>query len=550
MTALNASTVPLAVRVKNGRYDGMLTGYLHGGVKFQKSDPGGFKSASFVVSQRLGFRTDLIQPYSRIYIFDQRGGECVFEGDVTHPGRSVTDDGALLEVQVDMDRLHDWSGARIFVDRDMEAWNKTSTAMVSTTIEVNDDRGGSGVDALNLAFPTDTHVENTHRAECGYYRIREAGQELGRINYSWDAGLTNASWLARLITTPPSTASRAQSLTTAGAGGSGAVVGGSIPVGANVAYLQLIWTGAPSSTGASGADVVWLSILDPVVMARLHLKDGSFKTSGYADAVTAVDVWEDMLGDMLADSFDGPGAQLDAGTGFVIQQFAFPDGTTPADIAEELTRLEPACTYVIGPSSPLDDKYSIKWVTRSTDVRYELMTWIDEHTGGVQPVEQYDVAVARWKTPVGNIRYTTSTQSIPEMAAAGRSRRYFQDLGTVTAADTNATQANSAVLNDHRYPRNGGQVKVQRAIVDLFTGRRVQPYQIEPGYLVRMVGINPSVDALNNSPRNGSTICQIVNTDYDSDDNSVTLDLDSLPWSVFRAIAAARARRTPQRKAF
>jgi hypothetical protein len=80
---------------------------------------------------------------------------------------------------------------------------------------------------------------------------------------------------------------------------------------------------------------------------------------------------------------------------------------------------------------------------------------------------------------------------------------------------------------------------VQRDVVDLFTGCKVAPYQIEPGYLARVVGINPSVDALNNSPRNGSTVCQIINTDYDSGDNSVTLDLDAEPYSMFKAIAAA-----------
>lgn len=96
----------------------------------------------------------------------------------------------------------------------------------------------------------------------------------------------------------------------------------------------------------------------------------------------------------------------------------------------------------------------------------------------------------------------------------------------MTGNATNAANANGTVLNDHRFPRNGGQVKVQRRIVDLFTGRRVAPYQIEPGYLARVVGINPSVDALNNSPRNGSTVCQIVATDY-ANDNSVTLDLDA-----------------------
>lgn len=540
MTALNASTVPLAVRIKNARYDGMVTGYLHGSPKFSKTDPGGFKAASFTVDQRLGFRSDLIQPYSRVYFYNKRNGDCVFEGDVTHPGRSTGTDGSLLEVQVEggMERLNDWSGARIYIDRDMTAWRKHSTSIVSTNVEAEEDRGGSGDEALTLAFPMNQHVDTDHRVEAIYTRIVESGQELGWFNYAWDCGTTNASWRVRSFVSPPSTTVRDQASTTAGSGGSGAVVGGSIPVGATYAFLAFWWTSGASSTGTSGADTVWVSILRPIIIARLKLKDGSYKTGGsYSDSITAVDVWGDLLGDTIAASFDGANAQLDAGSSFAIQQLAYPDGVTPAQVAADLMKLEPACTYFVGPSVPGVDKYSLKWVTRSSVVRYELSVFADEHTGGIQPVEQYDRVVTRWKSPTGVIKSTVSTQSIPEMTAAGRSRTYYQDLSDVTGDVLNVPQANATVLEEHRYPKNAGRVRVMRDVVDLFTGRRVAPFEIEPGYLARLVGVEPSPDALNASTSDGSVVCRIVGTDYSGDDHSVDLDLDSEPWSLFRAIA-------------
>ena len=157
MTALNASTVPIAVRVKNARYDGMLTGYIHGAPKFTKTDPGGFRAGSFTVSSRLGFRSDMIQPYSRIYFYNKRNGDCIFEGDVSHPGRSIGDTGEILEVNVEggVERLNDWSGGRIFVDRDMTAYRKSGDSVSAANIDPGEDRGGSGTDALNLAFPGD-----------------------------------------------------------------------------------------------------------------------------------------------------------------------------------------------------------------------------------------------------------------------------------------------------------------------------------------------------------------------------------------------------------
>lgn len=548
MSAVTASPVPLAVRVSNARYDGMVTGYIHGAIRFQKSDPGGFKSASFIVSQRLGFRTDLIMPYSRVYIMDMCSGDVVFEGDVTHPGRSVSDDGALLEVQVDgaMERLNDWSGPRIYCDSDMTAWTKnTGVSHSSAIVEAGPDKGGSGNDALLVAIPDSIHVNTNSRSEAMYRRIAEAGQSLGRINYSWDSGL-NTGWLLRLLVSSPSTVARTNNDDTAGGGISAAYVGPSWTAGASTAFLQFIWMGGSSNTGPD--DVTWASFMDLTVVAYLWLKDGTRRTgANHDDSVKASHVIEDLLGDpdILAATFDGPNARIDAGAGNDIKHLVFPDGVTPMGVLDELMKFEQSCTYMVGPSNPLNDKYTLSWIERSTTVRYEFITWTDAHTGGAQPVDQYNEVVARWKDPKGNLRFTTSTQSIPEMTAVGRKRRYFQDLDDVSGAATNAATANLTVLQDHRFPRNGGSVKVQRDVVDLFTGCKVAPYQIEPGYLARVVGINPSVDTLNDSPRNGSTVCLIVNTDYDSTDNSATCDLDALPWSVFRAIAAVKRRRNP-----
>lgn len=544
-------TVPLAVRVRNARTDQMVTGFLHGGLKFQKGDPGGFKSASFVVSKRLGYRTDIIQPYSRVYVYNQRNGDTVFEGDVSHPGRSVSEDGELLEVQVEggVERLSDWSGQRIWVDRDMEAWTLTGTATRGTQANVGDDMGGSGDDAMSLAFPNSFHVETNYRSEIGYFRCRESTQYIGYINYRWDGGHTSGSpgWIVRCICDPPSTVVRSQILNISGSASSGVNLTGT---DYQRAYLQLIWTSGSSNTGT--ADNVWASLMDIVVRSRIRNKDGTWKTLGYGDTVSAVDVVNDMLGDPdLMNMFDASTATVDTGTGYAITQLAYPDGITPRQVLDDLMTFEPGCTYLVGPSNPSTGKYSFDWMARTNVVRYEFATWTDEYNAGAQSVDQYDTVVTRWRTATGYAKTTVSTQSIPEMTAMGRTRRYFQNLYDSVSDVANATQANAGVLNDHRFPQNGGNITVARPVVDLYTGRRVQPFDIQPGYVCRIVGVNPSRDALNDSPRNGSSLCRIVATDYDADSHSVRIDLDSEPWSMYRAIAKAKTTvSTPQRKAF
>lgn len=537
----DALLVPLAVRVRNAHYDGLLTGYLHGAPSFQKGDPGGFKSASFVVDQRLGFRSDMVQPYSRIYIYNRRNGDTVFEGDVTNPGREISDNGALLQIQVDgaAERLSDWSGSRVFIDRDMTAWTKNNKVSNSaTTVNVGEDRGGSGADAVTLQFPTELHVVQDDRCEMGYHRLEESGQELGWFNYAWDCGITNASWNIRTITGPSSTAIRSQTATSSGSGGSGAVVGGTIPTGENLVLVQMRWNNVnPSNTGTS--DIVWTSILRPTVVARLKMKDGSYKTMGtYGDTITASDVVHDMLATLLSGSFDTLNSRVDAGQALDFYQLAYPNGVTPAQVLEDLMKYENGCTWYAGASTPVNDKFTFKWVSRSTTPRYEAVVWNDDYTAGTQATDQFNEVATRWVSAAGIPKITVASQTIPEMGT--RARRFFQDLSdTVTDVNSVAT-TNAAMLADHRYPSNAGQVKIERSVVDLLTGRRIQPFEIEPGYMIRLVGVNPHPDALNATQSNGSSVCRIVNTDYSGQDHSVTLDLDAVPFSMFRAIRRAK----------
>lgn len=548
MTAVSAGRVPVAVRIKNARYDGMITGWLHGAPRYSKADVGGYKSGSFTVDYQMGFRDEILQPYSRCYFLDKHTGDVLFEGDITHPGRSAGAEGELLEVQVDGSSvpLSDWTGSRIFIDRDMEAWKLTSTAATGSLADVMPDRGGSGDDSLTLAFPNSFHVETNYRAEVSYERVIEASQVLGYLNYAWDGGHTSGSpgWLVRSIGTPPSTVIRSQVLNIGGSGGSGAVWGGSIIDGMNVAYLQLIWTGTPSNTGV--VDDNWVSLLRIIVQAKLFAKDGTFKAAGtYGDTLTAPDIIGDLLGDILAPSFDGANAQVAVGAATAIRQMAYPDGVTPTQVLDDLMKFEPACTYRAGASDPLTDLYSFAWVERSAVPRYEAMVWTDEHSNGIQAVEQYNRAVARWRTPIGNLRITVTTQTIPEMDAVGRTRTIFQDLSNTLGNDVNAPAANATALEEHRYPQNTGRLTIDREIVDLHTGRRVSPREIVPGYLIRLVGLDPNPDALNASGANGSTVCRMVTTDYDGATDSVDCDLDGIPLSLLRAIMNTRANRPP-----
>lgn len=543
MSSWSAQEVPVAVRVRNGHYDGLITGYLAGGVQFTKADPGNFQSASFVVNQRMGFRSDMIQPYSRVYFYNKRNGDTIWEGDVTHPGRSFSADGALMQVQVDgsMERLNDWSGTRVYVDTSFEGWEKNTTSITSTEVLAGDDRGGSGAQALTLAFPMNTHVDTNFRCEAIYRRIDDSGQQLGLINYSWDAGLTNGSWLIRLLVSPGVTVARTNTANVAGGPGSLAYVGPSWTAPKSIAFLQLLWNSSSSSTGNT-ADVVWAGIMDLNVTAYLWLKDGTRRAGvDHAVYVDAPMVIQDLLGDpgILWPTFDSVNARIDTGDGVQVDHFVFPDGTTAKGVLDELLKYETSCMYLCGASSWSSDKFSFKWVAKSFTPRYEAYTWIDEHSTGNQPTEQYNRAVTRWRDKTGLVKATVSTINVPEMTAVGRTRTYFQDLSNVSGSVSNVLIANTQALVTHQTPKNGGTVTIAREIVDLATGRRVQPYEIEIGEMIRISGAEPHPQALlEGNDTDGERIFRIVTASYNSDSNSVDLELDTEALSLGDAVTA------------
>lgn len=541
MSAWEVQEEPVAVRVRNGHYDGMITGYLHGGVQFTKADPGNYQSASFVVNQRMGYRSDMIQPYTRVYFYNKRNGETIWEGDVTHPGMSWSADGALMQVQVDgcMERLNDWSDARIYIDSSFEGWEKVTTSITSTELIAGDDRGGSGDQALTLAFPMNTHVDANYRIEAIYLRLDAAGQQIGLIDYSWDAGLTNASWLIRGIVSPGAVVVRTNTANTAGGASSLAYVGPSWTAPKDIVYLQLLWNSGPSSTG-NVSDVVWASIMQLRIVAYLWLKDGTRRAGvDHATYVDAPMVIQDLLGDagILFNTFDSLNARIDVGDGVQLDQFVFVDGTTAKGVLDEWMKFETTCTYLCGASSRTSDKFSFKWVQRSNTPRYEAYTWIDEHSTGNQPTEQYNRAVTRWKDRNGRTQATVSTLAVPEMDAVGRVRTFYQDLSNVSGSLSNVTIANTQALFTHQTPKNGGTITITRPIVDLATGRTVQPYEIEIGELVRVSGVDPNPAALNFSvDTDGVRIFRIVAMSYDSETHSAELTLDTEVVSLMAAV--------------
>jgi len=78
--------------------------------------------------------------------------------------------------------------------------------------------------------------------------------------------------------------------------------------------------------------------------------------------------------------------------------------------------------------------------------------------------------------------------------------------------------------------------------VDLFTGRPAMPWEILPGNLIRVRGIQPQLNALNPSTRDGVTVFRIVSNEYRASAAAAELELDSFAPSTARALADLQLR--------
>ena len=75
----------------------------------------------------------------------------------------------------------------------------------------------------------------------------------------------------------------------------------------------------------------------------------------------------------------------------------------------------------------------------------------------------------------------------------------------------------------------------------------VDPWEIEPGELIRVNGVESYADALNADDRDGVAVFRIWAMDYASDSNAATLELDTYPRNVYGALKRLIERRKPKR---
>jgi hypothetical protein len=526
--------VPFGITLETIRAHRRIT-RLCNGVQFRSVVPGGFASATVSLQHPLQLMPDEINYFADLTISDTRNGKIVWAGRVEDLGRQASSNGQIWDLSAIGPSAHaqDRTAQYILVDTRVDQWQVSKVSSKNAICEQTTDSPGNPV--IKLQAPESAVVTNLFQAEMYYDGLFIAGQHLGRSQIGWDGGRIDSTWLVRTISqendpnNAPGTAFllASNSLTTAPNQFDIDVVVSQIPNGHQLIFFRLDC--ANGQTVPAGAWVVAI----PKIRARLKDRNGADVLTGYTlNTVYPHEVVEDLLGRLLP-LYDGEHAEIFP-TFTAIDQLAYSDGAKPAEVLEDLMTFEPGMYWAAWQKTDTN-KFWFEWRPWPTVPRYDA-TIEDGFESPSSAGELYNSVVVRYVESAVRRKQLKLTQEVQALAEAGITREGFIDLGDEVASLANATTAGNAFLEEHKEPTNAATLTVARPILDRDTGEYVQPWEIRPGNLIRVRGVQLNIDWLNPAPgRNGVTVFRIVAADAGSD-GVATLELDAFSPSMARAL--------------
>lgn len=543
--------IPLTVRLSStyGSWD--ITNDMQD-LSFRWADPGGYSSCSVTLIRPLATQPAEVDYYHNLTVHDARNGHVVWDGRLEDPGRSAGQQGEMWNLSAigGQANLRDVVKPRLYVDQTME-FRRVSNDSTAASDSVTEDPGGAvgpdgaKKDALVLQFNKDAVVvANTTKVQVRWDRATRCDEDIARISYSYDMGVTDAAYVLDVMAGQapgdPGSVTATHAFTTSGGSNS-------LNLATTVAANQrdtIDFRMRRTAAHTVPSDSYWLSIKDLIVVGMRYTRDNQPITSGYNDYVVAHEVVDDLVASLpglVADT-----RSIDTTASTQIKQLAYMDGADAVQVLGDLMTLEGGYTYRVWERETAlttmnrsdSGDFRLDWKAIPTSVSYEADT-IDGYDSEASGDGLYNEVTVRWTDPTGRIRTRWMSSEVPALTRAGIVRRGWLDLGDEVGTYEAADRAGQQWLADRSAAANGGRLRIARPIRDLSNGRMIMPWEIRPG-LIRVRGILPRQDALNAESRDGVTIFRIVGCEFSANDGVATLELDSYPNSLSQTIARLR----------
>lgn len=530
--------LPLAVRISTARGDRQISSEV-AAPSFRKTAKGGHASAQIKLHRPLTLQAGEVDLFADIEIVDERNGGTVWNGQLQDPGRSLADGGQIFDITALGPASHaqDITAPYMAVDSTTDHYQKFGGSKVSG--EVGQAENASGTDGVKVGFASGALVLTNEYVDGYSRRIDTMGLDVASIAYTVTGGGNSASFEVQAYAYQSETLLDARELST-----SSDAVRFTIDdwdSGDTNIHLRIIRTGVD----ATPDDHAFALFTGLAWRTTLLFEYGDPVTDYDNDFVYAHEVVADLIGRRLPE-YDGSDAFIQTTT-HEIDQLCYPDGVTAAQVLDDLMELEPAYFWTAGRKVPLTGKYKFRWETWPTSVRYQCDV-TDGFSAPGSAGELYNAVQVRWTDSRGRRRTTRRTSNVPVLTAAGKTREFAIDLGDQAGSSSNAARAGDSFLAEHAVPVNTGTLTIARPILDVIAGRMIQPWEIEPGNLIRVRGVLPKPDSLNASDRDGVTVFRVTSVEFDAESCSATLELDSYDRTTWRALADLAASRGSRRR--
>jgi hypothetical protein len=521
-----------------------------GDLTYTSVDPGGYGTASVTLHRPLNLQPAELGAFGRLFVYDARSAETVWEGRVEDLGRTASTDGQIYSIGAVgmMAHAKDRTSPIIYVDTDPNSWIKY-VDLTHATLEVSEDDGFDP--GLVQRMPLGASVLAGKKTSALYKKLTYNGQKLARIAADHDGYTTTANFGFALAMQSDGSVNFVVPLT----------ANLSTVAARSVGVITTHWAlGRPrccwSSTTDSGATQTisnnpldnWVTWRNIVVRATLFDQDGN--------EITAAANYGPRLRPGLRDR----------------RGHARPDPRRVRrrerphrhhQLPDRAARLPRRGVLRQEPRRPAAARTGVH-VARVGDQRRHRPT---SSSGGHSP-PRCGTRPA-WRTaPTSRPRRPTCTTSCTpgtragtasRAPAGGRRRCRCSSTGGIrgarswTSATTWApprtpTASGDQFLAEHAAPANTGRLTIARPIVDFTSGRWIQPWQIRPGELIRVRGLQPYVDALNRSTRDGYSVFKVVSVEYSTSTGAAVLELDRYTPTVARALAELARQRAITRR--
>lgn len=516
---------PLTVRIADGVRDQQVTRYVKA-LRFTKTAPGGHHSASVTIDAPDRLFSDL-GPADRVYIYDGRNARSVWDGYVENPGRVTVAGGASYNVSAmgGVALASDNARSVVFRSTDISGahWQRYEGSHPDATIEV-DEAIVPGTTSIKTLVPHGIVSPGVGGVKASAQTINVALAETGQTLYSAtvtvrggrddvsgdvdaaamvlsDGVAVDFEWL--------STTDKALSVSTAGT----SYVTLGIQLTPDVAF------DVPEST--------WAAFRNFVLTPALLTASGGTAVPASAATVLAHEVAHHVVGALMP-QIDGTTAYIESST-FPIENLSYLGAVKPYQILDDLGLYEPDYLWeILGSVSSGKHRFAYrKWPTTP---RYEISGGEFTETGG--EVDLCNRIVVSWKDTTGADRTTIRTASVPALGSRVR------DADPIALPDGQGSEANAEHIGDQvlaalNTPTRSGTAVVRKPILDRLSGMMVAPWEIEPGYLVRV--------------RDRGLDLRLTEMTYEDSDCSASLSLGSptltLPQRLARLRESAPGRR-------